>query len=99
MKELSTVNKLMMFLFIDDDGRVVLKEEDLQYAVKKLWNSESVKIDPSFPSDKYLMLLAYHLKELNDDELDEFLKKFIGLKDWCQVKETLINIYSKFNIQ
>jgi len=97
LKELSILNKLTMFLPINDEGKVVVKDYNVENTMNEMWDKET-EIDKNLPTEKQLIILASRLKELNKEQLDNYLIKIIGLKDKEYIKSILKNIYSKYNI-
>ena len=97
LEELSPLNKLTMFLPIDEEGKVVVKDYNVENTMNEMWDKET-EIDKNLPTEKQLIILASRLKELNKEQLDNYLIKIIGLKDKEYIKSILKNIYSKYNI-
>lgn len=102
LEELSTLDKLTMFLPIDEEGRVIVKQNNIENTMDEVFAKDrSSDIDKNLPIEKYLFLLADNWKDfwntITEKQKDELLNHFGKNKEL--VMETIDEIYKRANIQ
>jgi len=79
LKELSIFKKMTMFIPVDENGKLVIKDYNVENTMNE-YENKAMYNDNNLLIEKYLYLLAKYLKIANDEYIDNYLKNIFGSK-------------------
>jgi len=98
LEELSVFKKMTMFIPVDENGKLVIKDYNVENTMNE-YENKAMYNDNNLPIEKYLFLLAKWLKTANDEYIDNYLSDVFGLKDKNTAKEFIKEMYLKCNVE
>jgi len=97
LEELSVFKKMTMFIPVDENGRLVIKDYNVENTMNE-YENKAMYNDSNLPTAKYLLLLAKWLKTANDEQTEKYLMNIFG-KDKNTAKEFIKEIHLKCNVE
>ena len=98
LEELSVFKKMTMFIPVDEDGKLVVKDYNVENTMNE-YENKAMYNDNNLSIEKYLFLLAKWLKTANDEHIDNYLTDIFGLKFKNTAKEFIKEIHLKCNVE